>query len=417
MAGDLQQEDQVEESFYIQRWKDAGSMTPDGILHLMYENILYRFSDDEQAALRENFDSVCLVDPNGSKYWNESIFVEFLARLDLIDSEDVKFGNRDQTFQRFLELPGEIQDRVWFYALPDPLFSEVGPILYSTALNLGMFPFNTEEESPSFLTYEMFVRAVLWVHPERFDVMGAGAQFGGDGVARIVNRFRSSTDQRRLLFESLADCKGGVLEYDVNEAKRKATKVALDVMEDYADMAATNYDDDGDERYHDVVDVLAWTQPNDNPSFAIGPRDEFKKIAKDFHGSRPLLRQLSVPQDNFKKLVKLMLSQQLLAESQANRFIRPLELDRVADNILKAYTHSGPITWESFDEAHMQKTVRTYPSPLICTMLQSDFCGTLYQKADIPITALPLLAIPSLLHLVHRKTVYRTQDSVDSPTR
>jgi hypothetical protein len=71
----------------------------------------------------------------------------------------------------------------------------------------------------------------------------------------LLGRVRTLTDDRRLLFQSLADLKGEVPEFDVEDAKRFTAEKAFDVSEDIREYTCTNYDDYGDEIYNDIVDV------------------------------------------------------------------------------------------------------------------------------------------------------------------
>jgi len=86
--------------------------------------------------------------------------------------------------------------------------------------------------------------------------------------------------------------------------------------------------------FHDLLDVLyVVSQPLQVGRGGI-PRDGFRKFAKEFRGEQPeRLHNLSIPQDEFQTLVKMLLVTQfgkLVAQIEQDA-----DLDRVADCVVK----------------------------------------------------------------------------------
>jgi hypothetical protein len=108
-----------------------------------------------------------------------------------------------------------------------------------------------------------------------------------------------------------------------------------------------------------MLQIISWIQPEYDTCRDTAPRDVFRSIAREFHDFRISLRKLSIPHESFRSLVKLLLSQQLLGDGQVEAFIRPMDLDAVADSVVKAFTHDSnkPITWQNFDEAYVHTAV------------------------------------------------------------
>lgn len=84
-------------------------------------------------------------------------------------------------------------------------------------------------------------------------------------------------------------------------------KKATEVEEHQLCFTDTNYDTDGDEMYHDILDILSMTQPREIYEAPV-TRDSLRPLAKDLHDSRIALRQQAIRLSKFKSLVKLLLS-------------------------------------------------------------------------------------------------------------
>lgn len=337
----------VEEHYNIQGWRQSGTLNEDGVLRAMSPHMRYRSMQFEPETIRRNFDSLCQIDQHGNKFWGEAIFIQFLA-TSAEASDLVPSYQEERQFPRFSELPVEIKNRIWFYTLHDPVLVEAAPILYRSALYFGSWPFQPRS---NWLTYESLERAVFWLQTNLSDdytIMGCG-MIGNE----ISARARTQADRRRVFFQSLATCHGEVPDYDVHEARRTSEHNALfefsesDVMREFA---VVNYDEDGDEMFHDVIDTLTWVQPDDDPGRGVPSRNSFRTIAKAFHASDACVRKLSIPTETMKSLIKLLISQQRL-DDQTNAYIRPVDLDRVADHVTEAFSRGEVITWTNFDKA------------------------------------------------------------------
>jgi hypothetical protein len=310
----------------IQEWEWTGLMTTDQVLQRLDDEIneYIIFVELEHAALRNNFDSVCLVDSDGTKYWSESIFVNFLAR-------SVPFSAA--------------------------VFVETGKIIYANALYLGSFPFKADNTR---LTYEKLLRFLFWVLPERATRLMGGALSSRNEKDTIIVRVRTAADQRRLLFQSLAEPSEETKVFDIEEEKKIAGQKANQVPELQTCYATTNYDSDGDEMYHDVLDVLSATQPVKRPHPSV-PRDDFKPLAKRLHDPQNSLRQLVIRRGRFKSLVKLLLSEHFANDSDGT--LQLTDLENTAVHVVNAFSHeaNGDITWQKFEEALTRVTV-TFPT-------------------------------------------------------
>lgn len=115
-----------------------------------------------------------------------------------------------------------------------PLVVEVAPILHATTAHPSNFPFHSSlgDSLKSNITYEGLLRAIFWMIPGRSN--------------RYLDRARSSSDQRRLFLQSLADIKGN-FPFDEFEEKKVARQKAIDVANHDLNFAIVNYDNEGDE--------------------------------------------------------------------------------------------------------------------------------------------------------------------------
>lgn len=73
----------------------------------------------------------------------------------------------------------------------------------------------------------------------------------------------------------------------------------------------TYFDEDGDEMYHNLLDILYNVAKPEQIGRGKPPRDGFRVIAKELRGEEPeRLHHLSILQDEFRDLVKLVLVMQ-----------------------------------------------------------------------------------------------------------
>lgn len=143
-------------------------------------------------------------------------------------------------------------------------------------------------------------RALAWLLPDRHLSMSTVGTHG---------RVRTRADHRRLLFQSLASRSSSIADSPANEAARRryARRNAFDVDERDEDYANNNRDDDGDEMYHDLLDVLEKNAPENYPYGA--PRDSFRPLAKELKVDFAF-ETLAIPRDQLKDFVRSLLALQ-----------------------------------------------------------------------------------------------------------
>ena len=309
--------DPQEYSFRIEALVEEGLMTPDAVLNTLTQRMTGGSLNltEELPQLHKTFDALCTEDESATKRLSESAFISFLQVSGL--------------------LPGSMTD--------------AGAIIYRSLLYLSRAPFY--EHRVECLTFDGLLRALIWKDSER---------------SRSVyeespdTRSRTPADTRRLIFQSFATTSDGrKLPFDDDHARKQAERRAFDFSgvsnaESRREFAKTNYDDDGDETFHDLLDALFVAQPT-----LIGRggvhRDGFRPLAKELRrredGERKFLHQLSIPQGEFRDLVKLLLVAHFgrpdVPSEQLSAF------DCVSGCIVKAFIREPGlgITWEMFDKA------------------------------------------------------------------
>ncbi|KAK2831982.1 hypothetical protein FQN49_006972 [Arthroderma sp. PD_2] len=231
------------------------------------------------------------------------------------------------------------------------LLNEAGNILYSSLLYLSKYPFQLDASQT--MTLGGFSRAILWAlidHP--FGEIRGRTLYAESNFCRG----RTPADYRRAIFQSLATSRDGIgLPYDEEEWKKQAKRRAYQFDRSEAshiEFAGINCDEDGDEMYHDVLDILYSSQIEIHPCLAPVYRDRFRPLAKKLHGNHTRLHHLTIPQDSFQRLVKLFVSCHFGPNSRA-KVEDMLDLDQVSWCITKAFARNPDIgiTWPMFDEA------------------------------------------------------------------
>ncbi|KAF4624205.1 hypothetical protein G7Y89_g13968 [Cudoniella acicularis] len=329
----------MEEDPRIPEWEKAGLMTRERVMDRLHKTMKFHF-DQGAFALRENFNTFA-VEIHGFNYWNQESFINFLGKN---------------------SKPSSL-----------PLVADAGTILFHLAQYLGSFPFRTgpSETSPPAIGFEELLGAIFWLLPGNAERSTGAGSMGDD----VYMRARSAADRRRLLFESLADSKGDFA-FDETEEKKIAAREALEVEPHLSDFTLTNYDEE-DEMYHDVLDVLSYSQDFIQPPRAPCRRDALRALAKRLH-TPTCLRQLAISRSKFKSLVKLMLVEHLNDRDSPNS-VKISELESVADSIVNAFCHgsdeNGMITWRNFDLALKQK------APFLFSSLYRLF-SSLLKKRD-----------------------------------
>ena len=320
----------------IRAWAAVGAMTSEAIFDRFDQNTIDSppFSTEELSALERNFETVC---DNGG-YFSKAAFATFVLSK----------GN-----------------------LP-PVLTEAAGVLFDSLCYLSTAPLQTTSLPHDHLSLKELKRALIWLFPNK--ALSAITTTSG-------YRERSPADHRRLVFQSLATSyQGRYPPFDVRFARALAADNARDFPPGHrggpVENADVNFDDDGDEMYHDVLDFLASTQPYVPPTYAEPCRDGFRDLATKFHRDAPSLADLAIPISRLKAFLSL-----LLATNLRNRVVdcaadADLELQSVAQSMeecfhqsLKAHastspagSSSGPFdgsTWPMFNFAVSKLLVRS----------------------------------------------------------
>lgn len=263
--------------------------------------------------LRANFDMLCVRNECGKKRLTQSGFVKNLQELEYVPE----------------------------------FLTEAAGIMYRSLLYLSQFPFHGSKVES--LTMDGLIRALALTNPKRAEyIFEEGYEI----------RSRTAQDIRRLLFQSLATGRDGKnVEFDDRLAREQAQKRALPLPEAQKkecgrEYYGVNYDDDGDEMFHDLLDVLYFSQGRLVDNVGV-PRDAFRPLAKQLcrnkDGERELLRHLSIPQDEFRVLVKLLVGTQFGRPETPAGFLS--DWDDVTDCIVGAFVQNPDIgvTWEMYN--------------------------------------------------------------------
>ncbi|KAH6682626.1 hypothetical protein B0J14DRAFT_555914 [Halenospora varia] len=319
------------------KWEGLGLLSPPSIMNRL-QALVKRALGPEEGHLQAKF-SAHSIKIGGIDYWNETSIKNFLASKSSLSSASLR--------------------------------DEVSPILFEVLQYLGSFPFreNCGDSKLAAITCDELLRATFWLLPGKAQ-KGTGAGILGDD---IYMRARSAADQRRLLFESLANT-NKEFRFNVEEEKRVAAAKAREVDEHLLDMALTNYDEE-DEMYHDVLDVLSYIQESfQKENEAPCRRDDFRSIASQLHKPASL-RRLAISRHRLKTLVKFLLAEHMKPETTS----QTVELENVADSLVNAFSQSSEptsvITWQKFDEAVTKK------APFIFSSLYRIF-NSLLTSAD-----------------------------------
>jgi hypothetical protein len=293
----------------LNRWISEGLMTRELVFERLTKILCY--SIKTRTELESSFRSLSVTDETGTERVTETAFTSFLTKAEAIPQS----------------MPG------------------IGPILYHILHYLSGYPLH-HYPSPA-LSLDGWLRAFGWLIPWRDGIwyeQGPGAHW------------RTPADARRAIFQSIATAREGEkLPYDPEEWSRQARKRAFEFPESdsqYRESANPNCDEDGDEMYHDVLDVV-FTAQVEVPVWIAGiPRDVFRGLAKRFHGHDLKLHHLTVPLDTMRMVVKYLLIQQIGA-GLTTKLICARDLDHVTDCLSRAFVQNSQVgaNWPMFDEA------------------------------------------------------------------
>ncbi|KAI0887347.1 uncharacterized protein GGS22DRAFT_156833 [Annulohypoxylon maeteangense] len=227
---------------------------------------------------------------------------------------------------------------------------DFGRLIYSVVAYLSATPFYhpPNEKVPPSLSLSEIYRGLAWILP------GVSRRvIGADGSSRS----RTVADHRRLLFQSLATTTHSG-SFDPIETQKRAIYNAHfepDAFYGNSDWLFVNRDDDGDEIYHDVLDVLHTIQPEPNYPYAGVRRDGFREFAKTLAKGLPKFDTLAIPLDRFTTFVTFLLALQFEHKTPGEPI--PSQYEEAARNITASFCEDaklGIITWPKFDDALKQ---------------------------------------------------------------
>lgn len=244
----------------VQEWESQGLFSPEEVLSRLdsyAQNILSnRLSQLQRDHLEQNLDAICL--PDSPDQVDPTAFAEFLV-----------YRNADKA---------------------DKAIAQFAPILFRMLVYLSNYPFVPPSSSGGEgLTRAGFRRAFIHTITPLARNFAPGESY---------SRRRTSGDMRRLVFQGLSDFFAShasstsvdLPTFDEELWSSAARARSLEGMDDDEDEEepVVNRDEDGDEIYHDIIDVLYATQPERDPSYGDCRRDAFRQVAKGLRWSKPL---------------------------------------------------------------------------------------------------------------------------------
>ncbi|CAH0044969.1 unnamed protein product [Clonostachys solani] len=227
-----------------------------------------------------------------------------------------------------------------------PSCAGLGRFAYQIIAYLSLTPFfpPADEKPRATLTIAEIYRGLEWLIPNNVR--------GGSNRGRA----RTPADERRLLFQSLATVTHDGT-HDPDGDRQRAARNAFFMPEPhYQDMdwLDTNYCDDGDEMFHDVLDVLFLFQYDEDKFYPLGnvQREDFRATAKELteDQDRFRLHTLAIPLDQFTALIGLLLAAQFGWEEGEEPELS--HFNEAAADVARSFCDesSNLITWGKFDD-------------------------------------------------------------------
>ncbi|RWA15104.1 hypothetical protein EKO27_g65 [Xylaria grammica] len=213
--------------------------------------------------------------------------------------------------------------------------SRVGKIIYDSIVCLGTLPFlgkakskprGTVAQLPQGLSRKELMRALVWALPDRAKSI---IEEGPDAC------FRTEADHHRLIFQSLA------------------TEVREHPPHDFEVAHSPKRDADGDEIYHDLLDVLYSTQEIDHPCYSPVHRDALRSVAKRIAAENDVasLHELVIPIDRFEVLARFLLALQFEPPAEPSEFNSAARALSACFSQGQGSSAAGVITWPMFEHA------------------------------------------------------------------
>ncbi len=304
-----------EPEFYLRNWRDLGQLSSSQFLERMDKRVQELTLDDKTSQL---------------------------SNLDQIHDE--------ATLQIYLH------DVEFFSAASIKVLKKAGPVLFRMLVYLSRYPFlppPNYSETPV-LTPDGLLRAVVLVNSKYSD------QFLSDGN---YTRAHTPADHCRMLFQGLATpCKKTsrvLVPLDEQKWRAKADKRAQELgsperQELFGDWARTNRSEDGDEIFHDLVDIMFLTQPDGPDMPPHVRRDDLMHLAKELVADDGLcpdpLLCFVLERSDFSAVVQLLLAMHLGLEGDDPV---PDDFDELRDRIVQIFFEEGrkEIDFDMFHDA------------------------------------------------------------------
>ncbi|KAI3316585.1 hypothetical protein HD806DRAFT_552189 [Xylariaceae sp. AK1471] len=211
--------------------------------------------------------------------------------------------------------------------------SQAGKVIYDSIAFLSTLPFPSKTKSkprgtilqpPQGLSREELVRGLVWALPDR------AKSFIEEGPDAC---FRTEADHHRLIFQSLA------MAVHDHRPSNSTLRCSL------------KHDGDGDEIYHDLLDVLYSTQEINHPSHSPIHRDTLRSVAKRISAENNVtsLYELAIPIDRFEILAKLLLALQFKPPAEPAGFNSAARALSACFSQGQGSSVAGVITWPMFE--------------------------------------------------------------------
>ncbi|KAK8065147.1 hypothetical protein PG997_011894 [Apiospora hydei] len=275
----------------------------------------------------------------------------------------------------------KLQLRQTFSAMEWQTLEETAEILFRCLWYLSTIPFPSAPETqvPPGLTLTQTTRALAWFLPGRHIVITRGGN---------LSRSRTEADHRRLLFQSLATATLGTPaeELESDAALDRAARNAIEDPSPYQNWPVINHDGDGDEIFHDLLEVLYATQPRGPIWLAPVGMDGFRWVAKgivaqlppssssstNVMNNLPSLYSLAIPKARLVAIIRLALAASFLVEEYEEYMdmdegeedyqpkpVAQLKLSEVDDAAVECAAApfceqdegTGLVSWPMFDDA------------------------------------------------------------------
>ena len=308
----------------IRAWAAVGAMTPTAIFARLNQRTLNSFDEEEVTALHQNFNEIC----DGGDHMSKQAFTSFA-----------------------------LSKRGISPTLTEPLHT-----LFDSLCYLSKVPLQTISPQPTQLTLEDLQRALMWLLPSREQSVIP---------ATVGYRIRSPADHKRLIFQSLASPEDGSTVPVYGQASQSLA-FHNDAMIADQQVYASDIDDDGDEMYQDILDVLVSTQPYIPVGCAEPSRDAYRKLAKQLHEGAPSVCELVAPRHRLESILSLILATNFMdGVLFADQDLRSVARSMAASFCIEPNprsdksTHPGPTsvqiegcTWPMFQYAAIKLLVR-----------------------------------------------------------